>query len=197
MPNYIVERCSSRHTATMDAMVLLEDLKDKNIWAGTRGKSRYVYMCERERERDIEGERASSSGRVARAVACRSNAPNLSIKTAVISTTTASNNLMINYWQSPSLLSFSHLLSLCLSQSLSLPSLPFFPKIRHRLQHESCRPVFGSVTSDFAAGAMQHSPPNAHTHAQPLLLWHLPGRHRDPHISTHPPAQPRCWFYPA
>lgn len=23
----------------------------------------------------------------------------------------------------------------------------------------------------------------------PLLLWHLPGRHRDPHISTHPPAQ--------
>lgn len=135
-------------------MVLAEDLKDKNGWAGTRGKSRYVCLCMWVKER----ERASSTGRGARAVACRSNAPNLSVKTAVISTTTASNNLMINYWQSPSLLSFSHLPSLCLSQSLSLPSLPFFPKIRLRLQHESCRPVFGSVTSDFAAGAMQHSP---------------------------------------
>lgn len=32
--------------------------------------------------------------------------------------------------------------------------------------------------------------------SHPLLLWHLPGRRRDPHISTHPPAQPRCRFYP-
>lgn len=24
----------------------------------------------------------------------------------------------------------------------------------------------------------------------PLLLWHLPGRHRDSHISAHAPAQP-------
>lgn len=56
---------------------------------------------------------------------CRSNAPNLSIKTAVISTTTTLNNLMINYWQSPSLL-LSHTLSLSLSVSVSFPSLTSF-----------------------------------------------------------------------
>lgn len=65
-------------------MVLAEDLKDK--------KSKRE-MQTREREREL----ASCTGRVARAIACRSNALNLSIKTAVISTTTASNNLMINY----------------------------------------------------------------------------------------------------
>ena len=52
--------------------------------------------------------------------------------------------------------------SLALSVSVSLPSPHSFsfPKIRHRLQHESCRPVFGSVTSDFAAGAMPPPPFN-------------------------------------
>ncbi len=97
---------------------------------------------------------------MARAIACRSNAPNLSIKTAVISATPASNNLMINYWQSPSLLlSHTFSLSVCLSVS-PFPHSFSFPKIRHRLQHESCRPVFGSVTSDFAAGAMPPLPFN-------------------------------------
>lgn len=172
-------------------MLLAEDLKDKRSGA---------------RERNTV-ERASS--RMARAIACRSNAPNLSVKTAVISATTASNNLMINYWQSPSLLlSHTFSFSVCLSVS-PFPHSFSFPKIRHRLQHESCRPVFGSVTSDFAAGAMPPPPPLerdilssslslslSFLSSHPLLLWHLPGRHRDPHISTHPPAQPRCRFYP-
>lgn len=67
----------------IDAMLLAEDLKDKK-------------NCARARERNAV-ERASSSSSLARAIACRSKAPNVSIKTAVISTTTASNNLMINY----------------------------------------------------------------------------------------------------
>lgn len=54
-------------------------------------------------------------------------------------------------------LSHTFSLSVCLSVS-PFPHSFSFPKIRHRLQHESCRPVFGSVTSDFAAGAMQPTP---------------------------------------
>lgn len=69
----------SYNSHAIDAMLLAEDLKDKRSGA---------------RERNTV-ERASS--RMARAIACRSNAPNLSVKTAVISATTASNNLMINY----------------------------------------------------------------------------------------------------
>lgn len=87
-------------------MVLTEGLKDKKSWARARGKCRHE-----------------------RAIACRSNAPNLSIRTAVISTTTASDNLMINYWQPLSLLlslTFSLFLSLWLSVSVSLPSLTPF-----------------------------------------------------------------------
>lgn len=64
----------------------------------------------------------------------RSNAPNVSIKTAVSATAAA----MINYWQAPSLLSPSHLLRL---------PFPSSPKIRQRLRHESRRPVFRYVTS--------------------------------------------------
>lgn len=83
-------------------MVLTEGLKDEKSWARARGK------CRQER-----------------AIACRSNVPNLSIRTAVISTATASNNLMINYWQSLSLL-LSFTFSLSLSVSVSLPSLTPF-----------------------------------------------------------------------
>lgn len=182
-------------------MLLAEDLKDKK-------KKKRVRRVEK-RKKKRKRVRASSSSRVARAIACRSNAPNLSIKTAVISTSTAMNNLMINYWQSPSLLP-AHTFSLSVYLSVSPFSHSFsFPKIRHRLRHESCRPVFGSVTSDFAAGAMPPTPFAGYPLSlslstclsslsfHPLLLWHLPGRHRDPHISTHPPAQPRCRFYPA
>lgn len=51
--------------------------------------------------------------------------------------------------------------SLSPSVSVSLRSLsPFLSlRIRHRLQHESCWPVFGSVTSDFAA---MPPPPSTH-----------------------------------
>lgn len=90
----------------------------------------------------------------ARVTACRSKDLNQSIKTAVISTSIALNNLMINYWLYPSLLLFhTFSLSVCLSGPLSSPTSFPLTKIRHRLQHESCRPVFGSVTGDFAAGA--------------------------------------------
>lgn len=104
-------------------------------------------------------DRATSGSTVARASVCRSNAPNLSIKTAVISATTTLNNLTINYWQALSFL-LSHTFSLTVYLSVS----PFshsisFLKIRHRLQHESCRPVFGSVTSDFPA---MPPPPSTH-----------------------------------
>lgn len=84
---------------------------------------------------------------------------------------------------------FSPSVCLCVSP---LP-LSFFPppKIRHRLRHESCRPVFGSVTSDFLFFfLLLLLPPCSHHHhhtqhppQQPLLLWHLPGRRGDPRIS--------------
>ena len=69
---------------------------------------------------------------------------------------------------------------LSLSVSVSLPSLTSssLPKIRHRLQHESCRPVFGSVTSDFAAGAIHSATPPAPPSTRAR-------RHTHTHIHTH------------
>ena len=73
----------SYNSHAIDPMLLAEELKDKK--SGARAREKHSR------------ERASSRSRVARAIACRSNAPNLSIKTAVISTAAASNNRMINY----------------------------------------------------------------------------------------------------
>lgn len=74
----------SYNSLAVDATLLAEDLKDKKEW----GESKKETQAR---------QRASSTGGGASGGACRSNAPNLSIKTAVISTATASNNLMINY----------------------------------------------------------------------------------------------------
>lgn len=40
-----------------------------------------------------------------------------------------------------------------------------------------------------AVGSMRRALPPPVPVLDPLLVWHLPGHNRDPHISTHPPAQ--------
>lgn len=99
--------------------------KDESRRAGSVSES----WCRRQFATDSGGGRRPATGRH------RSNAPNVSIKTAVSAVAVAA---MINYWQAPSLLSPSHLLR---------PPFPSSPKIRQRLRHESGRPVFRYVTS--------------------------------------------------
>lgn len=184
-------------------MLLAEDLKDKK--SGVRAGE--IYGRARERRG------ASSSSRVARANACRSNAPNLSVKTAVFQ----QPQRRTIWWLIIDKLSLCCFLtpSLSLSVSVSLPSLT--PFLSQKLDTGS-----NMKAADLCLGLSQvisHPPPPlppdppstpwtgyplsftlssclSSLSPHPLLLWHLLGRHRDPHISTHPTAQPQCRFYP-
>lgn len=125
-----------------DAMLLAEDLKDKK----SEARASENVIQERKHPAGAEWQEAKLADQMLQI--CQSK--QLSFQQPQHLT---SRQLIIDRIRLCCFLILSLSMSVYLSVSPCLH--PFsLPKIRHRLQHESCRPVFGSVTSDFAAGAV-------------------------------------------